>query len=566
VTTIPERITFIRKIHLFSELSEDDLKDVAEALTDETFKDGETIIRQGSTGETFYILFRGRTKVTRRRRGHDETLAFLVPQDYFGEEELFRNRPRTATITSMGDSSVLALHRSKMKDLLKHAPAFKPTLEVVTASHRLWRKLRFNWVRADESVYFLARKHSILLWRSLFAPFGFMFLPALGMFWGAVVASEAAFAIAAVIEFGLVLWAIWRALDWGNDYYVVTNQRVVWVEKVVGLFDSRTEAPLQTVLSVGVETDAMGRILDYGNVIIRTFVGKIPFNYVSHPNHAAHMIEEYWNRTKEVGLSAEKEAMKDAIRRRLNLPISAKPPPPPIEEKKSKKRRPGGFSVALANLFRVRLQEGETVTYRKHAFVLWQQVKLPTFFILIIFAVWIARQVTLYSDPTRVLLQIRPPFTIIADTFSWTLPLLGVPFLLWWIYQYVDWSNDIFMVTPDQIIDIDKTPLGTAERRVAPIENILSTSSQRIGFLGNIFNYGTVYITVGGTQLEFQDVLDPATVQSDIDRRRMARQAAKTAAAAAIERERIAEWIATYHRDADILRRDEQQRDNPNPG
>jgi hypothetical protein len=567
VSTIPERVAFIRKIHLFSDLSDDDLKDVAGALSDEQFKDGERIIEQGKTGGTFYILYRGRVKVTRRRRNHEEVLAYLVPQDYFGEEELLRNRPRTASIIAMGDSSVLSLHRNKMGDLLKRAPKLKPTLQVVIEGHRLWRKLRFKWVRPDESVYFLARKHSILLWRSLFAPIAFMFLPALIMLWGGLTGATWAASIAGVVELFLAGWAVWRVVDWGNDYYVVTNQRVIWVEKVVGLFDSRTEAPLNTVLSVGVETDAMGRVLDYGNVIIRTFVGKIPFNYVSHPRHAAHMIEEYWGRSKEVGLSAEKEAMKDSIRKRLNLPIPPKPAPPPVETPKfSRLRRPSAFGIALSHLFSVRLEEGETVTYRKHGFVLWQQVSQPSFFLFVILVLWIARQVTLASNPDLALLKILPGFKFNVDTISMTLPLVGIPFLLWWIYQYMDWSNDIFQVTPDQVIDIDKKPFGAEERRTAPIENILSTNSQRTGFLGNIFNFGTVYITVGGTQLEFQDVLDPMTVQSDIDRRRMARTAAKNAAAAAIERERIAEWIAAYHRNADEFRAQEQQRDNPNPG
>ena len=90
-------------------------------------------------------------------------------------------------------------------------------------------------------------------------------------------------------------------MDWGNDYYIVTNQRVVWLEKVVGIYDSRQESALSTVLSVGVEANPLGRVLDYGDVIVRTFVGKIPFSHVDHPYQAARMIEEYWMRTRSRG-------------------------------------------------------------------------------------------------------------------------------------------------------------------------------------------------------------------------------------------------------------------------
>ncbi|HLA06469.1 MAG TPA: hypothetical protein VJ022_03425, partial [Anaerolineales bacterium] len=74
------------------------------------------------------------------------------------------------------------------------------------------------------------------------------------------------------------------------------------------------------------------------------------------------------------------------------------------------------------------------------------------------------------------------------------------------------------------------------------------------------FNFGTVYITVGGQKLAFEDVIDPASVQSDIDRRRMARQLKKTEGIVAAERERMAEWLVTYHNNAEELREEERKR------
>jgi len=119
--------------------------------------------------------------------------------------------------------------------------------------------------------------------------------------------------------------------------------------------------------------------------------------------------------------------------------------------------------------------------------------------------------------------------------------------ILWWIYQYIDWSNDIFQVTPDQILDIDRKPFGTEERRAAPLENILSTQAKREGFLAYLLNFGTVYINVGGTnELRFSDVTDPATVQQDIDNRRLARINSKSENQAKAERERLADYFVTY--------------------
>lgn len=550
MTTITERIDFIKKIHLFSDLSEDDLNDVAQALTVEPHKAGDHIIEQGSRGDSFYIVYKGYVRVMRKKEKREEILSQLVPQDYFGEEELFRKRVRTATIVAVTDCQLLVLHRSKLDELMKRVPSFKPTFDVVISSHKLWRSLHFKWVRPDEAVYFLARKHIIMLWRSLLAPAILLLFPLGVLWWGLRTVTASVIAIALV---GLLVnlgWLVWRAIDWSNDYYMVTNQRAVWVEKVIGIFDSRTEAPLGTVLSVGVETDTLGRIFGYGNVVVRTFVGRIDFKYVSHPRYAAQMIEEYWRRTKEFALRAEKDAMKDAIRKRLNLPIPPKVEPPVVESTKfSPRRRPGVLRLALANFFKLRLEEGETVTYRKHGFILLQQIWQPSVLILILLIAIVWRLVEAVNGA-------GPFFNTVTDLMIFFFFI----FLGWWIYQYVDWSNDIFQVTPDQIVDIDKTPFGPEERRAAPLENILSTESKRIGILGNLFNFGTVYISVGGSKLEFQDIFDPNTVQSDIDRRRMARIAAKGAAQAAAERERMAEWIATYHRGSEEFRKEEALR------
>ncbi|MFZ5856684.1 MAG: cyclic nucleotide-binding domain-containing protein [Chloroflexota bacterium] len=564
MSTVPERMAFIKKIHLFSGFSEDDLRDVAEALVDEPFKDGDAIIKQGSRGETFYILHRGQVKVVRNDGKREQVLANLIPQDFFGEEELFTKGTRTASIIATSDGSVLALHHSKLNELLKKAPKVKPNFEVAISTHRLWRRLHFKWVRSDEVVYFLARKHPILLWRALVLPALSLAVPGLMMMWAMVAQANWILAVAVVFLLVIAGWVVWEVADWENDYYVVTNQRVVWVEKVVGIFDSRQEAPLSTILSVGVETDAIGRILDYGHVIVRTFVGKIPFNYVSHPYHASRLVEEYWGRTKERNLSSEKEAMKTALRKRLNLPVPDEMPAPPESQKFSKIRRPSVFKLFLANLFKLRLEDGDTVTYRKHGFVLWRQIWLPTMIIVVMFAWWLGRIIYLIAHPDLPLVSFEGGLTV--DVLVLAIPIISTPFHLWWIYQYMDWANDIFMVTPDQIIDIDKTPLGTEERRAAALENILSTEAERIGLLGNIFNFGTVYITVGGTKLEFQDVFDPNTVQSDIDRRRMARSAAKAAAQAALERERMAEWLATYHMNSDQFRREQEQQNNKDNG
>jgi hypothetical protein len=306
------------------------------------------------------------------------------------------------------------------------------------------------------------------------------------------------------------------------------------------------------VLSVGIESTQVGRALDYGNVIVRTFVGKILFNHVPHPAQAARMIEEYWQRTREAAVGMEKEAMKNAIRKRLGIPIT--PAPKPFgaiqEEPPPPKRRPSLIErIVGMNTLKLRFEAGDTVVYRKHWFALILQAWIPLLGILGALSLFLYRLILLALDPNAFAISFQGGITI--DAWAGAFFLAMFPFIGWLIYEIADWSNDRYEVTTEQIIDLDKKPFGTETRNAAQLDNILGTEYKRIGILGNLFNYGTVYITVGGTKLAFEDVMDPPAVQSDIDRRRMARATKKKEAEVSVERERMAEWLATYHRSAE---------------
>ncbi len=546
---LKDRISFLNKIHLFSGLNENELGGIAAKLKEQTPSTNAVIFERGSKPDGFYLIYKGKVNVTRPRENGTDFLAFLTAGDYFGEEALFEKRDRSATITTAEASTILFLSKDDFDQLFTQYEKLRPNFLVAIKSRKLARSLRFKWLGSKEVIYFLARRHKIRLYQTLLAPVFLLTAPILLFFWSFVSGATTPYAVGGIILCADILWAVWRAVDWSNDYYIVTNQRVVWVERVIGIYDSRQEVPLSTILAVNVETDQIGRILDYGNVSVRTFVGSIRFDYVDHPSQAADMIREYWERTKTTGTQAQKMAMKNALRSKLGLTVEAIPqeelPPISMEDKNVQKK--SLLRIVLANIFKLRVEDGGTVTYRKHWFVLLQQVGQPLFYLLLITALIIIRGWYLLQNPN--LTFIRPnaagiprPDSMVVFLLFVTLPLTG-----WLVWEYLDWSNDIFKVTPEEIIDLDKTPLGSEERRSAQIENILSTEYQRIGLMGYLLNYGTVYITVGGTKLEFQDVLDPAGVQADINRRRMARIAKKSEDTANVERERMAVWLAAYH-------------------
>ncbi len=563
----PARIAFLKKIHLFYGLEEDDFALLAEELDELIVPKGGVIFEQDVKPDAFYLIYSGSVKVVRRVERKEIVLATLVKNDYFGELALVAKRRRSATATAIADTTLLVLSRADFEKLYKNAPQIKTNLELAVRSRQLARQMNFKWLRPDEVIYFLARKHSVVLWEKLTWPIAALILP-LALFYIRIFYVPLLIfpLIGGVLLFLLVVWIFWLWIDWGNDYYIVTNQRVVWLEKIVGIYDSRQESPISTILSVGVESSRVGKILDYGNVIVRTFVGKIPFTQVGHPNEAAKMVEEYWNRTKEYAAGVEKEAMKNAIRKRLGLPLPKMAPgfgePAPLAKKPAPPPKPrSAISTILkylgADTLKLRYESGDTVIYRKHWVVLVLDAWISVVCLVGVLVLFLGRLIQLTYLPNERFISFQGGLSI--DLWAVVFLAAFVPFMVWFAYQVIDWSNDRFEVTNDQIIDIDRKPFGSETRNAAPLEGILGTFYERKGILGHIFNFGTVYITVGGSKLAFEDVMDPATVQSDIDRRRMARSARKKEGEIAAERDRMAEWLATYHKSSQDFR-DEEKR------
>jgi hypothetical protein len=414
----------------------------------------------------------------------------------------------------------------------------------------------FPWLGENETIYVITRRDKIVLWARLFIPLALSL--AVGILAAMLQISwfpdQSLGWIAAAIGLPINLgWLVWSYFDWRNDYFLVTNRRVVWVEKVVLIYESRQEAPLNSIMSVGVEKSRAGSLLGYADVVVRTYVGMLRMEEVAHGEVIANMIESYWHRSESFNRRQESKAMERKLRQKLHLPQDEKENPrepvlqsPQLLSKmpcaeNEQRREPGFLRWLFSDFLRLRHETDGTITYRKHWFILLRTIWMPGLFFALGMAVLIWRLsgaiAFLPMGPTLLVV-----FIYLLATF------------LWLLYNYIDWRNDIFQVTFDQIVDIDKKPLGKVQRRSAPLENVLSIEYERVGIWGLLFNYGTVYISVGNTRLTFDYVYNPSEVQQDIFYRIGERLEEKRQFEIDSQRERISEWIASYHRKSDELR------------
>merc|ERR1719399_1484039 len=93
-------IQILNGVSLLDSLLSNERAMVAEALQEVSFKKGQTIIKQGEDGDTFYILVDGSVTVT--RSGQEiETLRAAQADGvvkFFGERALLNSHPREATV------------------------------------------------------------------------------------------------------------------------------------------------------------------------------------------------------------------------------------------------------------------------------------------------------------------------------------------------------------------------------------------------------------------------------------------------------------------------------------
>src|SRR3990172_4723 len=133
-----KRAIFLRKIHLFHDLTDDQLLQIGERFSEQSYDTGAMILEQGAQADSFYIIYSGRVRVYRRREGREQELAVLVSGDYFGEMEVLGPRgTRSASISALEPTLTLRMTNKDFAEVVKAFPDIKPTLEIVIASRKL---------------------------------------------------------------------------------------------------------------------------------------------------------------------------------------------------------------------------------------------------------------------------------------------------------------------------------------------------------------------------------------------------------------------------------------------
>lgn len=163
-------IAALRQVDFLRELGEDELASLAPNLYEVEYGRGETICREGETGDTFYVLRKGTVEIL--AHGPNAAAAHVADLNapaFFGEMSLLTGEPRSATVRAKSDASLLVVEREGFEGLFKARPSIAEAISRVLADRQSELRERRERFAANES----AEKNSQWLLAKMRAIFGF---------------------------------------------------------------------------------------------------------------------------------------------------------------------------------------------------------------------------------------------------------------------------------------------------------------------------------------------------------------------------------------------------------
>ena len=127
-----QKLELLGTVSLFAGLNKRQLGRLARLAEELHAAAGVQLTAEGDAGDEFFLVVSGGVKVTK----HGRKVAALGPGECFGEMSLLDDGPRSATVVTTEDSTLLAIHRGDFDRHLMSSPAVMRAL-LATLSRRL---------------------------------------------------------------------------------------------------------------------------------------------------------------------------------------------------------------------------------------------------------------------------------------------------------------------------------------------------------------------------------------------------------------------------------------------
>ena len=534
------------------------LRELAKLAKPASYYPGQHIITQGDLGNRLFIIVSGQVNLRQAdEAGVERSLAVLpapnpenpdAPCNYFGEQMLSTQEPFAYTAHAVNDCEVYVIERKDFDEFSHAHPEVQAAMPFIQEEENK-RTQGYQWVDTGEVIAAVIHKH----WWALLPGIvrvAFFALLALAVGWGfAFLGLSAPWWLP--IPFWILPLALagWEVYDWHNDEYIITTRRVAHVERVLLTQELRESIPIEKIQGVTIQKKGLTAWMGIGRLSIQSAgreEGSVVFEVVGNPEQVRKIIAAQQVRDRARLAAEEREQNRARIEEELRnfiLPQTlpheqAAPPVPPP--------RPDFWRWLVLTLNRwvyaslsKEVRQGSMIIWRKHWIVLLQQMKRWLIALIVLNVVL----VIYWLVPG---IQVLPPGVHLLVGLVLLLICLGG--LVW---EWIDWSNDIYAITDTQIIDSEKLPFGLRETTItAPLDQVQDVRVEVPGFWNFIFDFGNVKIETAGktAQMNFHSVRSPREVADTIFKRQSEYRARRAEMENTIRNRGFVDALVSYHR------------------
>ena len=516
------------------------------------------VMQQGDSADSMWILLENSRAVLSALDEENRALPRAPVRGIvtFNETALLAPTPVELTVESEPGSLWLRLHR---QDYQRFGQICGPeTVDKVAArlpaqkddtDHE--QRQDYPWLRKDELLVNLHLRHWLALISQTKAA-ALAILASTGLIWLLSILGFPLWVGLGICAPLFVLSLIWGFLNYLNDYFIVTNRRVIQQEKVIFFSEHRQEALLEQIQRVDVATTFWGNLFNFGTLSVYTAgtTGSIDFDYVAHPDSLRTAIFHHRSLSQQRSSAENKLDIQNALENRLGLSVDLPSrvyddlaPSIPDDTAEvpglwQKLRRKISVDSSLD------WESTERIVWHKHWWILLVQIALPGMLLLL-------ELLFLAGGFSSVALLQQLQSSLDAQTLLLSGGLVTLATLGWVLWAVTDWWNDTYTVTEDRIIDIEKLPLFLSEqRREAQLSDIQDIRLEMNSPLKVMLNFGNIIVqtAAGEGAFTFDHVPNPRIVKEEITRRMIAWRREDERRKAQDRSRDLPDWFEMYNR------------------
>ncbi len=546
-----DALTRLQGIYFFEHLTPEELAALAAICKLQRYVGGDDILKQGEMTTQFFIVDEGYVNLRHTDRGgFEKPVGSKGPGEFFGIKMFTTQEASEYTFEAVSAASLWVFERKAWDELVETHPNLMEHMPELRAEYeRLTRGL--EWLAPGEVIDLSVRRHPwalLLMIRLPLAVGAIATLLYLISYWFGVTKTLPWVNLVYLgVMLFVVLWLVWNGINWLNDLYIVTNKRVVRINKVLFFSDSRQDLPVEKIQSMRVDRGGpISVLLNISDLRFTTAASDtrgLVFEQVANVARIQQIIDNERVHLAERKSASDRERLRRQIAGEIQHyvlkqpavqekpPTVASPSPSPTATKtkkpsviriptllRARPKRVAAAPVPLSKRLRALWQsllgtewrQGHTVTWRKHHIVLLRQILgglLGLLILVLLLAFFTSSGVPFDLSGNGV-------FAVLG-----VLMLVALGVIAW---EWEDWRRDLYYLSDTEIIDTESLPFGLNYReQKAELRNIQDVTAARQHFWNVLFDYGNVDSRVAGSAnpFTFTHVAHPKIVADEITER-----------------------------------------------